>query len=236
MEHWEQLCPGGLKFIYSDTLFRPGTDSFLLGAFPLLRPGLRVCDLGAGCGLLGLLLLAREPALELHNVEREGAALALAERTAAENRLPAVQHRADLRRLEGVLPAGGFDLVVSNPPYFPAAGPSSAPRDGARTEAWCTLPEVCRAAARLLRWGGRFDLVFRPERLADLLEALRAAGLEPKRLRPVCHRPGAAPSLVLAEDRRGGRPGLRWEPALCLHRADGTETAEMDQIYFRDRR
>ena len=57
MEHWESLCPGGLSFVYDDDLFRPGTDSFLLGSFPRLRPGLRVCDLGSGTGLLGSLLL-----------------------------------------------------------------------------------------------------------------------------------------------------------------------------------
>ena len=51
LQHWEPLCPGGLSFVYDDALFRPGTDSFLLGGFPRLRPGLRVCDLGSGTGL-----------------------------------------------------------------------------------------------------------------------------------------------------------------------------------------
>ena len=58
MEHQDQLFPGGPRFYYDDSHFPPGTDTFLLGAFPSLRPGERVCDLGCGCGLLGLLLLA----------------------------------------------------------------------------------------------------------------------------------------------------------------------------------
>ena len=57
MEHWEQLCEGGLQMVYDDTLFRPGTDSFLLSALPKLKAGSRVCDLGCGTGLLGILLL-----------------------------------------------------------------------------------------------------------------------------------------------------------------------------------
>ena len=57
VEHWESLCPGGYRFVYDDALFPPGTDTFLLSSLPRLRPGLRVCDLGAGTGLLGLLLL-----------------------------------------------------------------------------------------------------------------------------------------------------------------------------------
>ena len=64
MQHWELLCPGGLSFVCDDGLFQPSTDSFLLGSFPRLKPGLRVCDLGSGTGLLGLLLFQRQRALD----------------------------------------------------------------------------------------------------------------------------------------------------------------------------
>ena len=95
------------------------------------------------------------------------------------------------------------------------------------------MEDVCRAAAYLLRWGGSFCLVHKPERLVDLLCALRGNGLEPKRLRFVCKRAGAAPSLVLVEARRGGRPGLTMEAPLILQTADGAAAAEVDAIYFR---
>ena len=235
MERMDRLWPGGPVFYYDTELFPPTTDTFLLGNFPSLKPGLEVCDLGAGCGLLGLLLLTREAGLRLHNVEREPAALALAARTAEENHLEVAQHLADLRRLEEVLPAGLFDLVVSNPPYFAvesgaqAASPAMA---DARSDGQCTLKDVCGAAARLLRWGGRFALVFRVERLMDLLVTLRECGLEPKRMQLVCHRPESSPSLVLVEARRGGRPGLRTEPVLFLRCADGTESEAWKRIYF----
>ena len=237
MERSDRLWPGGPVFYYDDALFPPGTDTFLLGQFAHPRAGELVCDLGAGTGLLALLLLAREPALTVHNVELQAAPLLLAERTARENCLHISQHQADLRHLEGILPAGRFDYVVSNPPYFPAGSGLASP-DGARRiarqEEHCTLADVCAAAARLLRWGGRFALVHRPERLCDLVTSLRSSGLEPKRLRLVQHTAAAAPSLVLLEARRGGRPSLAVEPPLILREDSGRETAEVQAAYFRN--
>lgn len=237
MERMDHLWPDGPVFFYDDTLFQPSTDAFLLGAFARPRAREVVCDLGAGTGLIGLLLLAREPSLMLHNVELQAAPLRLAQRTAQENSLAVEQHLADLRHLEGVLHAGSFDYVVSNPPYFqPRRGRASpdAVRRTAREESTCSLEELCTAAARLLRWGGRFALVHRPERLCDLMVNLRRHGLEPKRLRLVQHTAGAAPSLVLVESRRGGKPSLRVEPPLILRDEAGQETPEARAVYFRN--
>ena len=238
MDHADHLWPGGPVFFYDDALFPPGTDAFLLGYFARPKARDRVCDLGAGTGLIGLTLLAREPDLSLHNVELLEAPLRLAARTARENGLAVSQHLADLRHLEGVLDAGQFDYVVSNPPYFPAGSghpPPDAVRRTAREEGQCTLAEVCAAAARLLRWGGRFALVHRPDRLCDLVEALRRSGLEPKRLRLVHHTASAAPSLVLIESRRGGKPSLVVEAPLILRDRSGLETPEVRAAYFRDK-
>ena len=216
MEHWEELAPGGLRLLWDDALFPPGTDSFLLSALPRLRPGLRVCDLGCGTGLVGFLLLQRQRDLSLTGVDREERAVALARRCVAENGLAdrVVFETLDIRDLRGRLPAGGFDLVVANPPYFPPSrglSPADPARRQARTEDTLSLPEL----------------------LADLLTALREAGLEPKRLRAVEPRPGAAPSLLLLEARRGGRPGLAWEAPLRLTDAHGAPAPELDAIYFR---
>ena len=214
MERTDRLWPGGPVFFYDDTLFKPSTDAFLLGAFARPRAGETVCDLGAGTGLIGLLLLAREPGLTVHNVELQEPPLRLAERTALENNLAMSQHLADLRHLECVLAPGSMDYVVSNPPYFPSgsgATASGGPRRTAREEHTCSLADICAAAARLLRWGGRFALVHRPERLCDVLCALRAQGLEPKRVKLLSHFPGHPPSLLLVEGVRQGRPGLTVE-------------------------
>lgn len=238
MEHWDELKPGGLRIVYDDTLFPPGTDSFLLSSLPRLKPGLRVCDLGCGTGLLGFLLLQREPQLQVTGVELQAASALLAKKAIAENaltdRFTVVQD--DLRSVRTRFATGSFDCIVCNPPYFPAG--SGAMREAktlqtARAETDCTLEDICRAASYLLRWGGSFCLVHKPERLTDLLCALRASAMEPKRLRFVCKTGTDAPSLLLLEGRRGGKPGLTVEPPLILQKSDGTPTSEVDAIYFR---
>ena len=195
-------------------------------------------DLGCGTGLLSLLLLQRQRELAVTGLELSPEAMALAKRAAAKNDLTdrLFFHQGDLRD-RNALPAGPFDLAVCNPPYYPVnsgALTEESLRRTARAEVDCTLNDVCQAACRSLRWGGYFCLVHKPERLTDLLCALRENGLEPKRLRPVCTRPERAPSLVLLEARRGGKPGLRMEPPLVLENSDGSPTAELNRIYFRE--
>ncbi len=238
MVHSEELRPGGYRFFYDGDSFRPSTDTFLLSSLPRLKPGLRVCDLCGGTGLLGLLLLQRQPELEVAGVELSPEAAVLAERAAVENGLTGRFHTVvgDVREIRSLLPAGGFDLVVSNPPYYPVGSGAVSPDQGrrsARSESSCTLEDVCAAASYLLRWGGAFCLVHKPERLADVLCGLREAGMEAKRLRLVERRAGAAASLALVEGRRGGRSGLTVEPPLVLTEADGRPSDEVEAVYFR---
>ena len=98
MERAERLWPDGPRYRYDEQCFPPSTDSFLLGGFASLRRGEKVCDLGAGAGLLGLLLLAREPSLQVTGIERDAHACAVLAQNAAENRLPLTALCADLRQ------------------------------------------------------------------------------------------------------------------------------------------
>lgn len=232
MERTETLWPGGARLLYDTALFPPGTDSFALGYFAAPDRRARVCDLGCGTGLLGALLLSRRPELRLYNVEISPRALALCEQTFAANGWQGEFFCGDLRERSAMPGAGTMDYVLSNPPYFRAGSGAPSPdpaRQSARSEQSCTLQEVCAAAGYLLRWGGRFALVHRPERLTDALCALRGAGMEPKRLRFVCPRTEAAPSIVLLEARRGGKSGLTIEPPLLIG------SKEWDAVYFRTR-
>ena len=213
MEKRDELWPRGPCFYYDTALFPPGTDSFCLAYFARPSRGDTVCDLGSGIGLLGTLLLAREESLFIENVELSAPAAALARKTFAENGWAdrAAFHEGDLRDVSVLPKAGSVDYVISNPPYFPAGSGESAKG----------------AAQRVLRYGGRFTLVHRAERLADVLCAMRSHGIEPKRLRFLAKSPDAAPSLLFVEGKRGGKSGLVIEPPLVPN------GEEWDTVYFR---
>ena len=198
----EQLGPYTLS--WPEGVFPLGGDALALGEFATVRPRWRVCDLGTGSGALLLLLARRAEGLSLTGVERDPLAARTARDNLAANGLPGELVLGDWR--EAPLPAGAFDLVVSNPPYFPPD--SGRGNDPARMELHGGLEELCAAAGRLLKNGGRFALCHRPERLCDVLCTLRAHGLEPKRLKLVAHSPAHPPALLLVEAVKGGRPGL----------------------------
>ena len=218
--------------------FRMGTDCVLLPDFAALGSAKRGIDLGCASGALALLLLSRSERLHMTGLEILPEAAELAKKNMAVNGLEERSEMlcGDIRKHRELFRTGSFDLVISNPPYFPVGSGLSSPdgeRAGAREEASCTLDELCAAAAFLLRTGGSFAMVYRPERLADAICSLRAHGLEAKRLRFVSHRIDSAPSLVLIESRRGGKPGIKIEPPLILTNSDGTETDEIKIIYHR---
>lgn len=202
----EQLGPYMLE--QPEGVFPLGGDSLALGTFATVRPRWRVCDLGTGSGALLLLLAGREPTLALTGVELDPMAAQAAQSNLIKNGLDGRVLCCDLRCAP--LPAGQFDLVISNPPYFAVGSGTSG--GSARCEEACSLDELCAAAARLAKNGGRFALCHRPERLTDVLCALRAHGLEPKRLKLLSHSPTQAPSTVLVEAVRQGKPGLEIAP------------------------
>lgn len=213
MERRFEPLGGGMEIAVTDD-YGFGADAFLLARFAAPRPGERVVDLGTGCGILPLLFL-QDPAVPwVSGLELQPQAVDLARSSLEHNGLSG---RGEIRQGDWADPPfdrESFRLAVCNPPYFlPGGGkPSGSPAvDLARRERPGALRQVTAAAARLLQYGGRFCLCHRPQRLADVLEALRGAGLEPKRLRPVQQREGLAPWLVLLEARKGGRPGLVWE-------------------------
>lgn len=203
----EQLGPYTLE--QPEGVFPLGGDTLALGAFATVRPRWRVCDLGTGSGVLLLLLAGREATLDLTGVELEPTVAQAAQSNLTANGLDGQVLSCDLR--SAPLPAGQFDLVISNPPYFPVGSGKSG--GSTRCEETCSLNELCAAAARLVKNGGRFALCHRPERLTDVLCTLRGHGLEPKRLKLLSHSPALPPSTVLVEAVRQGRPGLDIAPA-----------------------
>lgn len=201
---------------------------------PLQSGGGRCLDLGCGAGVIILLLKAREMTLRVSGVEILQDAADAARENMRLNHMEAEIITGDLRDRALPLRAGGFDLVVSNPPYFAldeGKEPPDAGRASARGERHCSISELCSAGAYYCKNGGRFAMVHRPERLCEVFAALHSTGLEPKRLRLVQHGPNIAPCLALVEARRGGGKGLAVLPALLLHDENGGESAEFRRIY-----
>ena len=181
MKMKSEFLQNGITLPQSEGLFKLGTDAMVLADFAAPPKGAAVCDLCAGSGAVGLLLLARDPALTVTAVELQEDACALMDRAVAENglenRFRVLQ--GDLRRIRSLLPAGSFRHLVCNPPYYPVGGgyvPADEAQAVARTELCCTLDEVCAAAGWLLQTGGSLWMVHLPGRLAELCCALRAPG------------------------------------------------------------
>lgn len=205
--------------------FPLSTDSILLSDFVRLPQKAKVLDLGSGCGTLGALLCARDASCHITGVELDPlahtAALENIKRNALETRMESIC--TDLRTIPEQLALCSFDSCISNPPYF-TGGPASQTAPTARRDDYCSLEELCAAAGKMLKYGGDFFLVHKPERLAEICALTVKYKLQPKRLRLIRYRPEGEISLILLACRKGGKPGLIWEER-CLfdHQQQPTE-------------
>jgi len=225
MSDFRPLWPKGPLY-YGESF---GTDALCLADFAGERAFHHCCDLGCGSGILLLLLAWGRPTATFEGVELRAHAAAQCRANLAANGLNAHCQVTEANASDIPLPAGSFDLVVSNPPYFNTDASPDADRSAMRTEC-VPLPDWCAAGARLLKNGGDCCVVYPAARLTDMLCALRAAGLEPKELRFVAHRAEAAPSLFLCRARKGGKPGLTMRPTLFQTDESGRETDEYRKI------
>jgi len=231
----EPLQRGGLYIIQPQQGFRFGMDAVLLAHFACPKRGERVVDACTGAGVVGLLLLARQPECTVWGVEIQPQASQRAARSVAMNGL---QDR--MRILTGDISTAhrhlgnGFDRMTCNPPYEKADSGRQSKRRGDVTtrQITCTLEDVCRAARKLLRAGGKLDLVYPAEQVVELLNCTRQHGLEVKKMRMLHHSPLHRPSLVLVEAMLGGKPGCMCLPPLFVQDAQGNETPEYQQIYY----
>ena len=185
----------------------------------------RFCDLGCGGGALSLQLLGRKPSLQAAGMDILPEAVGATEENLRLNGMTGEYHIGDLREWRSFFQPGSFDLVATNPPYYPSSGGIAAGERGmARTES-CTPRELCDAAAGLLHEGGRFCVVYPPFRLSELLTAMSAAGLEPKRLQFIMKNTKTEPCAILAEGIRGGGIGLRILPPILTEEASCPENS-----------
>lgn len=212
------------------------SDAIVLASFCAPRHKDKCCDLGTGNGIIPLLWLRDFKPKEITGVELSDSAVNLLNKTLTENniedKIKVIHH--DLRTLKGVLPNEYYDIVSINPPYKKlGTGIVNTETDyqNARHEFTCTLDDCAKAASLLLKFGGRFCICQRPERLPDIFEAMRKFKIEPKSMREVIQRPGKEPSLVLVEGKKGSAPGFRISAPLILEDESGNYTPEAEELF-----
>ena len=221
---------GGVFAVLSD-IHTFGTDAFLLYDFADIKLKETACDLCSGCGIIPLLMLRKELKNPVTAVEIQNDACELIEQgvnlSHLEGRLNILN--LDLKEIRAVIAAGTFDLLTVNPPYFPVGSGydcEDEPHRMIRSEVSCTLADIVKQAAWLLRSGGRMCMCHRPERLADIICTMRENKLEPKRLRFVAKNERSAPWLVLIEGKKDAKPGLLTEKTLYMN-----DEKELERIY-----
>ncbi len=215
-----------------------GTDSYLLAAFAHAHPSGNCVELGGGTGVVSLLAASRKKYRTIFCAEIQEIFARLIERNAELNGLGDVVRPicADIRDLSPADTGWEAHAVLSNPPYMRAESgrQNTAPEmNAARREENGTIDDFCAAASRLLRHGGYFTTVFRPDRLSELFFSMTKHGIEPKRVVLVHPSPSDKPCLVLTEGKRGAAPGLVFSRPLFIYEdgAKTTYTGDMQAIY-----
>ena len=216
--------------------YRFSVDALLLFEFVDLKTVRNIADLGAGSGIVGILLAKKYPHAQVTLFELQETLVSLAEKNTALNRMNdrVKVVKCDLRNRALLSSPPRFDLVVSNPPFRACkSGLLNIEEEKAiaRHEIMLKLDELADAAAALLKIRGRFCLIHHPNRLAELIVALKKREIEPKRLRFVHSSPATEAKMVLIEAVKGGRTGLKVERPSYIYNEDGSYTDQIKAIY-----
>ena len=235
-ERIDDLQRSHLRILQNPQKFCFGMDAVLLTGFVPPKIKGRVADLGTGTGILPLLLSAKTEASHFDALEIQTESADMARRSVAMNGLSEkiTIYEADLCRASALLGKGVYDVVVSNPPYMNDGGGLKNPEEPvaiARHEVLCTLEDVVRESAALLKDRGSFYLVHRPSRLSEIFAKLHEYRLEPKRLGRVHPYKDREANMVLIEAVKGAGTFLKAEPPIVVYEEPGVYTRQIYDIY-----
>jgi tRNA1Val (adenine37-N6)-methyltransferase len=234
----DTLFEGRLELYQSRTGYRFSLDAVLLAYFANPRRGDTVVDLGAGNGVIALILAYLHPSLKITAIELQTSLLEYACRNVRLNRRDRRVKiiSGDVRAIEGIVKAASYDMVVCNPPFRkPSSGRVSPDEERkiARHEICGTLDDFLRAGRYLLPAKGRMALIYPAVRSVDLLESMRQAEIEPKRLRMVHSYADTEASLVLVQGVKGGRSGIQIMAPLAVYEKAKRYSAEVGRMLAR---
>ena len=235
-ERIDDLQRNGYRIIQKKKGFCFGMDAVLLSGFAQVKEGEVAVDLGTGTGIIPILLEAKTKGKHFTGLEIQEEVAEMAGRSVRlnqlENRVDIV--RGDIKEASRLFGKASFDVVTSNPPYMNdnhGLKNPELPKAIARHEVFCTLDDVCREASLLLKSGGRFSMVHRPHRLAEIITALKTYKLEPKRMKLVHPFADKEANMVLIEAVRGGRSMMKVEAPIIVYREPGVYTQEIYDVY-----
>ena len=220
-ERLDDLQRNGYQIIQKKDGFCLGMDAVLLSGFAAVKPGEKAIDLGTGTGIIPILLEAKYEGEHYTGLEIQDEVAEMAARSVALNHLEEKVSivKGDIKEASRLFGAASFDVVTSNPPYMNDAHGlknPDLPKAIARHEVLCTLYDVAREAAKLLRPGGRFYMVHRPHRLIEIMSALTKYKLEPKRMKMVHPFVDKEANMVLIEAVRGGKSMIKVEAQIVV--------------------
>ena len=235
-ERLDDLQRNGYQILQKKNGFCFGMDAVLLSGFARVKQGEKAIDLGTGTGIIPILLEAKYEGEHYTGLEIQDEMADMAARSVALNHLEEKVSivKGDIKEASRLFGAASFDVVTSNPPYMNDAHGlknPDLPKAISRHEVLCTLDDVTREAARLLRPGGRFYMVHRPHRLIEIITALTKYKLEPKRMKMVHPFVEKDANMVLIEAVRGGKSMIKVEAPIVVYQEPGVYTQEIYDIY-----
>ena len=240
-EQLDDLQIKGLEIIQNKDKFKFGTDAVLLSDYAKVKKGGRCIDIGTGTGIIPLLLSAKYEPSELIGLEIQPDLCEMASRSISYNKLNAKISiiNGDVKNIRSLFKGGSFDNVVTNPPYMKNGSGFQSDDDSiavSRHEILCGIDDIAAAAAYLLKDKGVLSMVHRPNRLVDVLSALRKFSIEPKTIRFVHPYADKAPNLFLLNAQKNTKPFLKVEDPLVVRKDDGEHTDEIYKIYGMERK
>lgn len=235
-ERLDDLERNGYKIIQHKDKFCFGMDAVLLSGFAKVNEGERVLDLGTGTGIIPILLEAKTDGHHFTGLEIQEESADMARRSVLYNGLQEKVDivTGDIKEASRIFQKASFDVVTSNPPYMNDAHGlknPELPKAIARHEVLCTLEDVVREAALLLKPGGRFYMVHRPHRLVEIINVCTQYKLEPKRIKLVHPYVDKEANMVLIEAVRGGKSMVKMEAPIIVYQEPGKYTDEIYEIY-----
>lgn len=235
-ERLDDLQRNGYKLIQNTKIFCFGMDAVLLCAFANVNSGDKVLDLGTGNGVIPILLKARTQGEHFTGLEIQSINVDMARRSVKLNEIEDFVDivQGDIKEASAIFGGASFDVVTTNPPYMNENHGLKNPESHkaiARHEILCTLEDVVREGAKVLKPNGRFCMVHRPHRLVEIFELMRKYRVEPKRMRMVHSFADKEATMVLVEGVRGGKPMIKVEQPLIIYDKDGKYMDEIISLY-----